>query len=173
MPTFEDLLGNVARLDEGFAAMQVTGKVDKEIDDTLEQIISFVTRREQFWFQGEPNRRTFTVYHSWRNLRLVFSKMRNRFANAQLVHDNPVVVDQAREIIPKVLSTLASLIAMEKEPTDSEIEPILEHVRELRASARQVDMVQPLSEELKETDQAKLTAALDELLKRMATLGEA
>jgi len=171
MRDFEDLLSSVVRLDDELAAMQVTGKVG-DIDSTLESIVSFVASREQFWFNGEPQPTTFKTYHSWRNLRLIFSKMRIRFANARFASDNPLVVDQAREIVPRILRILASLVAMEKEPSEPDADQILQHIRELRASARQVNMIEPANEELREVNQEELTAALDELLNRMATFGE-
>jgi len=171
MRDFEALLGSVVLLDDELAAMQVAGEV-RNIDSTLEDIVSFVAGREEFWFHGEPRPTAFKMYHSWRNLRLIFSKMRIRFANAHLVSDNPLVVDQAREIIPRILRILTSLVALEREPSDSDTDLALRRIQELRTSARQVDMTPPASEELREVDQESLTKALDELLNRMATLGE-
>lgn len=172
MAGFADLLGNVSRLDDQLTHMQAAGRVDREVDGTLEDIIQFVVLREQFWSQGPPNPQTFSMYHSWRNLRLIFSRMRIRFANAHKASDNPLVVDHARETIPKVLSLLADLVSLEKEPSDRETDVVLERVRELRASARRTDMILSQSEELKEVDHRKLTEAFEELLKPLAALAE-
>jgi hypothetical protein len=173
MSVFENVLTSVVALERSLEKMQAAGKIEKSVEDALETIVTLVAKREQFWFQGKPSPRTFATYHAWRNLRLIFSKMRTRFANAQLVHDNPLVVDQARETIPRILSALASLIAMERDPSAVETSEVLKRIRELRSSARQVDMIQTSEEELREIDPRKLESTFDELLNRMATLGAA
>ena len=172
MSAFDALFSNVVELDSKLASMQAAGRIDKEIDNVLDKIISFVAQREQSCSHRGDTPKTFAIYHSWRNLRLIFSKMRTRFANAQLINGNHLIVDQAREIVPKILQILPSLIAMEIEPSEKEIEQISQRTRELRASARQVDMVPPPSEELKEIDRTKLMTMLDSLLSRVETLGE-
>jgi len=173
MSTFNALCSDLVKLDSMLGSMQARGKVDAAVDEILESIISFVTQRERFWFNGDPSAKTFVTYHSWRNLRLIFSKMRNRFADAPLVHDNPLVADQAREVVPKILQVLPSLVAMEEEPTERETRPLSQRVRELRGLARKANMLPPHSEEFKEIDQTKLTVTLDGILNRVATLGEA
>ena len=171
MSVFENILTSVVSLDRSLEKMQAAGKVEKSAEHALESLVTLVANREQFWFQGKPSPTTFATYHAWRNLRLIFSKMRTRFANAQLVHDNPLVVDQARETIPRILSALPSLIAIERDPSSVDSSEVLKRIRELRSSARQVDMIQTSKEELKEIDLKRIETTFDELLNRMATLG--
>jgi hypothetical protein len=170
--SFAELIGSTAKLDDSLATMQATGKVNKEADSLLDKIISFVTRREQLWLEGEPAEKAFAPYHAWRNLRLIFSKMRTRLAEAQVVGDNPLVVDQAREVISKVLPILSTLAALESEPSDEEAKRILEQVRHLRATSRRMNMTPPPAEEIKEVDQKELVRALDSLLTPMAKVGQ-
>jgi hypothetical protein len=153
--------------------MQVTRKVNREADTVLDKIISFATRREQLWLEGEPTGKAFATYHAWRNLRLIFSKMRTRLAEAPLAGDNPLVADQAREVVCRVLPILSTLAALEKEPSDQEAKRILGQVRDLRATSHQMNMTQTPAEEIKEVDQKELVKALDALLMPMTQLGQA
>lgn len=168
LESFVQLLDDVVKLESELASMQSAGKVDRAVDQTLEEIITSVSSREQFWFQGEPTSRNFVVYHSWRNLRLLFSKMRTRFADGETVHDNPLVVDQAREVVPKVLSLLASLVSTEDEPSSQKSQQLMRHIRTLRSTANRVKMIAPEAE-LEEVDQKKLLEAFDRLLEPMAS----
>ncbi len=156
------------KLESELATMQSQGKVNKDVDQTLDHIVTAVSSREQFWFQGEPTPRNFTIYHSWRNLRLLFSKMRTRFADAETVHDNPLVVDQAREVVPKVLSLLASLVSTEEESTSQKSQQLMQHIRRLRSTANKVKMIAPEAE-LEEVEKEKLLEAFDRLLEPMAS----
>ncbi len=81
--------------------------------------------------------------------------MRTRFADAETIHDNPLVVDQAREVVPKVLSLLASLISAEDELTSQKSQQLMQHVRTLRSTANKVKMIAPETE-LEEVEQKKL-----------------
>ena len=168
-----EVIGSTAKLDEALATMQATGKVSREADSLLNKIISFVTRREQLWLEGEPAAKAFAPYHAWRNLRLIFSKMRTKLAEAPLAGDNPLVVDQAREVVSKLLPILSTLAAIENEPSDEEAKRILEDVRKLRSTSRRMNMTPTPAEEIKEVDEKELVRALDSLLMPMANLGEA
>ena len=166
-----EVIGSTAKLDAALAAMQGTGKVSDEADSLLNKIISFVARREQLWLEGEPTEKAFAPYHAWRNLRLIFSKMRTRLAEAPVAGDNPLVVDQAREVVSKVLPILSTFAAIENEPSVEEARRILEEVRKLRGTSRRMNMVPTSGEEIREVDQKELVRALDSLLTPMAQLG--
>jgi len=94
--------------------------------------------------------------------------MRVRFAQAHVAHDNPLVVEQARMIFPRILTTIATLVSMESDPTQTNSDDVMNYVRELRSSARAVQMIDP-RDNLKGVDKAKLITAFDELLKPMTT----
>jgi hypothetical protein len=168
MDPHAQLFDYVAKLQNALVLMQTAGKVDESIDDTFEQIVTDVSRSEQFWNQAQPSPSNFAVYHAWRNLRLLFNRMRNRFANAELVHDNPLIVDQAREVVPKILSLLAMLLSVEDEPTLEKSSELMQHVRRLRSTARIVQMTEPEAE-LSEVEQKNLVDAFDRLLEPMTT----
>lgn len=166
MPDFGKLFDEAVMVETKLAAMESAGKVDETIGSHLDSLTSYANNKEQFWSNSPPSQTNFTIYHSWRNLRLIFSKMRVRFSQAPMVHDNPLVVEQARAIFPRILTTMAALVSMESDPTQSNPENIMNNVRDLRASARSIQMVDPI-EELKGIDKSKLIAAFNELLQPM------
>lgn len=172
VPSFADLIGNVAKLEETLGSMQVSGKVSKKADASLDNIISFVTGRERMWLDAEPTEKSFAPYHAWRNLRLIFSKMRIRLTEAPTVGDNPIVVDQAREVVSKVLSVLSTLAAIESDSSNQNSKQLLEGVRHLRSVSRRVNMTASGPEEIKEVGEEELAKGLDAMLMTMAAIGQ-
>jgi hypothetical protein len=170
--SFTDLLGNVAALENALGSMQVSGKVTKEANNSLDKIISFVTGRERMWLDAEPTEKSFAPYHAWRNLRLIFSKMRIRLTEAPAAGDNPKVVDQARDIVAKVLSLISTLAAIESDSSNQDSKQLLEEVRRLRSVSRRVNMTASPCEEIKEVDEEELAKGLDAMLTTMATIGQ-
>jgi hypothetical protein len=168
--TFTDMLTNVTALDQALEAMQVSGKVTKEADTSLDSIISFVTDRERSWRNAEPTEKSFAPYHAWRNLRLIFSKMRIRLEDAPVAGDNPRVVDEARSVVSKVLSLLSGLAAIEADPSSQDSQQLLEGVRRLRSVSRRVNMTASSADEIKEVDPTKLARGLDAVLTTMAAV---
>jgi len=162
MPDFGKILNEATTVQSGLLSMQMRGKVDRKVTNNLDHLVSFATTKEEFWAKASPSPTNFSIYHSWRNLRLIFSKMRIRFAQAHLVHDNPVVVDQAREIFPSVIVTIATLASIENDPTKVNSNRLLELVGDLRQSARSVEMIDP-NAELENVDREKLSQVFDTL----------
>ncbi len=166
MSDFGKLFDEAATVESMLAAMERAGKVDKRIDAHLDGLISQASRQEEFWSNAPPSQTNFTLYHSWRNLRLIFSKMLVRFNQAPRLHDNPLVVEQARAIFPRILTAMAALVSMESDPTQTNPDQVMNYVRDLRSSARSVQMIDP-NDELRNINRSKLIAAFDELLKPM------
>ena len=168
MSDFGKLFDEAVTVESMLAAMERAGRVDKRIAIHLNRLISHASRQEQFWSNAPLSQTNFTLYHSWRNLRLIFSKMLVRFSQAPRLHDNPVVVEQARAIFPRILTSMATLVSMESDPTQTNPHGVMNYIRDLRSSARSVKMIDP-KDELKNVDRSKLIAAFDELLQPMAT----
>jgi len=162
MPDFGMLLNEATAVQSGLLSMQMKGQVDSKITDNLDRLVSFATKKEEFWAKASPSPTNFSIYHSWRNLRLIFSKMQIRFAQAHLIHDNPVVVDEAREIFPDIIITIATLASIENDPTKVNSNRLLELVSDLRQSARSVKMIDP-NMELENVDREKLSQVFDRL----------
>jgi hypothetical protein len=174
--SFSDLLGNVTALDEALGSMQGSGKVATgavKADESLENIIAFVTTRERMWLGAEPTEKSFAPYHAWRNLRLIFSKMRIRLIESPVAGDNPKVADQARDIVARVLSLLSSLASIESDSSTQNSKQLLEGVRRLRSASRRVDMTASPCEEIKEVGEEELAKGLDAMLTTMAAIGQA
>jgi hypothetical protein len=162
MPDFGKILNEATTVQSGLLSMQMSGKVDSKVTHNLDHLVSLASTKEEFWAKAPPSPTNFSIYHSWRNLRLIFSKMRIRFAKAHLVHDNPLVVDQAREIFPSVIVTIATLASIENDPTKVNSNRLLELVGDLRQSARSVEMIDP-NAELQDVDREKLSQVFDTL----------
>lgn len=162
MPDFGMILNEATTVQSGLLSMQMKGQVDSKITDNLDRLVSFAARKEEFWANASLSPTNFSIYHSWRNLRLIFSKMQIRFAQAPLVHDNPVVVDEAREIFPDIIITIATLASIENDPTKVNSNRLLELVSDLRQSARSVKMIDP-NMELENVDREKLSQVFDRL----------
>jgi hypothetical protein len=79
-----------------------------------------------------------------------------------LTRDNPVVVDEAREIFPDIIVTIATLASIENDPTKVNSNRLLELVSDLRQSARSVKMIDP-NMELENVDREKLSQLFDRL----------
>lgn len=160
------MIEGLVRLDKQLSTMQSAGKVDSSVDDTLEKLVASSNCEEEYWFNSPPTPANFAIYHAWRNLRLIFSRMRTRFAEAPFVKDNPLVVDQARTIMPRILNAIPMIVALEEDPTQGNSDYLMTHLRQMRRSARSTKMI---DEELKGIDTRKLIQAFDELLKPMTS----
>jgi len=162
MPDFGTVLNEATTVQSRLLSMQESGQVDATITENLDRLVSFAARKEEWWANASPGPTNFSIYHSWRNLRLIFSKMQIRFAQAPVVHDNPVVVDEARDIFPDIIITIATLASIENDPTKVNANRLLELVGNLRQSARLVKMIDT-QVELENIDRESLTQVFDKL----------
>ncbi|MGA2785648.1 MAG: hypothetical protein ABSF09_13210 [Candidatus Bathyarchaeia archaeon] len=162
MPDFGMILNEATTVQSGLLSMQINRRADTTIIENLDHLVSFAAQKEEFWANASPSPTNFSIYHSWRNLRLIFSKMQIRFAQAPLVHDNPAVVDEARDIFPDIIVTIATLASIENDPTKVNSNRLLDLVSDLRQSARSVKMIDP-NIELENVDREKLSQVFDRL----------
>jgi hypothetical protein len=164
VPSFTDLVSSVSKLEGALVAMQVSGKATDEADGILDRIVAFVADRERFLVDRESSENAFAAYHAWRNLRLIFSKMKSRLAETLVTEGNRLVVDQAGEVVLGVLPLLPTLAAIEAHPSEQDARQVLEGVWRLRAVARRVNMAPSITEELKGVDEKELVRVLDSML---------
>lgn len=146
--------------------MQASRKVDTTAISTLETVVEECKGKEKFWVSRKeisPST-AFVLYHASRNTRLIFEKMRNRFAQASELQANPKVVDDASTVFPELYEMYSLLKSLEKIEVKSEmLEYIRRRVRNLRNTAQKVSMLPTTEEEIESVDKNELARELADL----------
>jgi len=139
-----------------FEHMSARRSVDSSVIGKLETLVAQARHRESFWLKRRAVSRddAFVMYHSWRNMRLVLSKMKSRVEVASTAHENPKVVTDSLEVLPCAVELFSALYCAEggKLDENGKLE-LLERVTTLRSVASQASMLPSLEEELAEVDE--------------------
>jgi hypothetical protein len=139
--------------------MEDKGKIDLAILPKFDELIGLAKNQERMLdSEGNGDRMTtFSRFHSWRNCRLVLSKMKDCFSKAQSEGNNPDVALDALEVLPTLVSSFSILATREADPNS-----LLEQSQLLRETAAKVGMLPELSEEMAEVDRKELTRKLSQ-----------
>jgi len=130
-------------------------KIDKTVITPLSKLLSVAKEREAFWKDCKKisARNAFMMYHAWRNLRLIISKMITRFTEAEQHHENPTTANDSLRLLPSLLHTYTFLLELgERELSVDEHKRLYDQITILRNSAFHTGMLPLLEEEMKELD---------------------
>ena len=166
--TFPDVLSELATVGSDLSTMIEQEKTDPRIVDRLDSLVRFFAEREEHWRTDKSvsTKSAFTIYHGWRNLRLIASKMRGRFLAVEKHHENPKAAVDGLKVLPSFLDTYTNLVEVEgRELSRDEDTATLNRITELRNVAYHSGMLPSMREELQEVDRK----ALLEEFERLAT----
>ena len=138
--------------------MEEKGKVDLTIVGKLDSIISTLQdyERKVAGSRGEIVS-SFLAYHILRNVRLVLTKMKDRFLQARPHNDNPTVVDESLSMIPFLAESTDIALRYAGKPLPPKTsDMIIEQVRLLRESASNASMTVSSEEEFKSITEKEL-----------------
>lgn len=163
---FPEVLSQFSAVSSRLAAMIEQEKIDPLIVNQLGALVRLFAEKEE-------QRRTdksistesaFTKYHAWRNLRLVTSKMKERFLEAERLHENPKAAVDGLKVLPSLLDTYTILVETEgRELLRDEGTETLNRVTELRNIAYHSRMLPSMREELQELDRKALLEEFERL----------
>lgn len=136
-----------------------TGKIEPSISRVFDDVIKNCSDTERFWSSNEKisNKASFTLYHATRNCRIILEKMRERFKEAVTRKENPVIAEYSLRILPD-LNGMCDLITSLKGDTISSnmVTFVMNRVRGLRNTAREVNMLPSPEEEIQKVDRKML-----------------
>ena len=172
---FPDILSEFATVGSSLATMIEEEKIDLKIIARLDALISFFEEKEKYWKDNKSvsARSAFALYHAWRNLRLIASKMRIRFQGAEKRHENPKTAVDGLRVLPSLLDVYTHLFEVEgRELSKDEDTATYDGITQLRNVAYHSDMLPSMNDELREVDRRSIV----EEFERFATgieLGQA
>ena len=161
---FSSILSEFAAIGSGLSKMVEDKKIDLAIIPRVEALVNFSSDRESNWRQNKSvsPETAFTVYHTWRNLRLIAVKMRQRLYDAERMHQNPDTAVDGLKVLPSMLEVFTGMVAVEgKELSKYERTAALDRITELRNAAFHSDMLPSLDDELQETNVKDFVEAFD------------
>lgn len=154
------------KLDE----MQKSEKVDLSIIDDFTHLEDELTTIEKSCTstKGRKVEDVFLFYHAIRSSRMIINKINIRFAEAKKRHENPVVVDLSKMVLPNI-SELCSLIIplcgnSSHVMSDGEKKAILIRLKKIRDNASSTQMLPTVEEERKGLEQKKLQTGFQGLM---------
>jgi len=153
--TFPDILSEFATIGSSLAAMIEQDKIDPQIITRLDALVSFFGEKEKYWKDNKSvsARSAFALYHAWRNLRLIASKMRTRFLGAERRHENPKTAVDGLRVLPNLLDVYTNLAEVEgRELSKDEDTATYDRITDLRNVAYHSGMLPSMKEELREVD---------------------
>jgi hypothetical protein len=165
---FPDILSEFATIGSSLATMIEQEKIDLKIVTQLDALVSFFEEKEKYW-KGNKSispMSAFALYHAWSNLRLIASKMRDRFQMAEKRHENPKTAVDGLRLLPTMLDVFTHLSEVgDRDLTKDEDTATYDGTTELRNIAYHSGMLPSMNEELREVDKK----AVIEEFERFAT----
>lgn len=152
---FPAILSEFATVGSSLADMIEQERIDLKIITRLDALISFFGEKEKYWKDNNSvsARSAFALYHAWRNLRLIASKMRSRFQEAEKRHENPKTAVDGLRVLPSLLDVYTHLSEVEgRELSNDENTATYDGITQLRNTAYHSGMLPSMSEELQEAD---------------------
>ncbi len=143
--------------------MQTSRKVDLSSLDLMKNAIAKSTEREGYWLSNKEiaPQSAFVLYHAARNTRMVLEKMRDRFAHAVEMRENPKVVDDAMIVFPELSEVCGYIDSLQSvEITAELLQFVRRKVRNLRNTAQKAEMWPSFEEETKTVSKAELAKEL-------------
>jgi len=162
---FPDILSEFATIGSSLATMIEQEKIDLKIITHLDALISYFEEKEKYWREqvrtGENKsvsaRSAFALYHAWRNLRLIASKMRSRFQGAQKRHENPETAVDGLRVLPSLLDVCMHSSEVEgRELSKDEDTATYDGITQLRNIAYHSRMLPSTNDELREVDRRSI-----------------
>lgn len=151
--------------------METGGYVDSSFTMKIDKLDSEFTRMKQYWVDQKwvPVRSAFMFYMAMHNAKLILGKMKERFEKADKNRDNPAIACDSRLVMP-IISEVYQKTARATEEKEK-LSPFLPNemlklVSMLRTTARLVNLLPTLAEEVKKTDKDQLREAAVELDKK-------
>ena len=151
--------------------MEAKGSVDRSFVTKIDVLDLELAKMKKYWADQKSISigSAFMFYSAMHNGELVLSKMKDRFNKAHEVDDNPSIACDSLLVMPIISEVFqkAARAAEEKErlnpflPTE-----MLKLVSTLRTTARQVNLLPTLDEEVKRTDKNLLKETAMELDKK-------
>jgi hypothetical protein len=96
--------GNLVDMTTLLVKMEDTGDLDLSIIPKIEDSMRIVAEIQSKIADDKTMelKANFLAYHIVRNINLTLEKMRFRFANAKLNHDNPIVAEDSLALVPAI-----------------------------------------------------------------------
>ena len=156
---FPDILSEFAAIGSSLATMIEQEKIDLKIITHLDALISYFEEKEKYWKDNKSvsARSAFALYHAWRNLRLIASKMRSRFQGAQKRHENPETAVDGLRVLPSLLDVCMHSSEVEgRELSKDEDTATYDGITQLRNIAYHRGMLPSTNDELREVDRRSI-----------------
>jgi len=151
--------------------METEGSIDSSFTIKIDKLDLEFTRMKQYWITQKrvPVGSAFVFYTAMHNAKLVLSKMKERFKNADEIGDNPAVACDSLLIMP-IISEVYQKTAQATEEKQR-LNPflpseMLKLVSTLRTTAKLARLLPTLAEEVKKTDKNQLKKTAMELDKK-------
>ncbi len=156
----------LSKIESKLLDMEEKKRVDLAILSYLDELIGLAKSQERALDVNENAGKmdVFGQFHSWRNCRLVLSKMKDRFHEAEARHENPVVAINALDVLPALVISFGLLYTK-----DADSHALLEQSRILRETAAKANMLPDLHEEIKEVDPKELSRGLSRITETLGS----
>jgi hypothetical protein len=151
--------------------MEVEGSVDRSFVTKIDTLNSELTKMKQYWINQKAVSvgSAFIFYSAMHNTQLVLSKMKNRFNNAHKTGDNPGIACDSLLIMP-IISEVSqkTILAFEEKQNLNPFLPteMLKLVSALRTTAKLVNLLPTVGEEVKGIDKERLKETAMEIDKK-------
>jgi len=139
-------------------------KLDMSIVHPLDELIQFSQNREEHWktYKGLSTKSAFVTYHSWRNIRLILEKIKSRFLEAEIRHENPGVAIDGAKVLGSLVDAYTGVTEIEgRELSKDEQSATLNRITELRNVAYSCNMLPSIDDELREADKEAVIEVFD------------
>jgi len=151
--------------------MEAEGFVDSSFVTKIDTLDLEITRMKQYWIEQKEVSvgSAFIFYSAMHNAKLVLTKMKERFKNADKTGDNPRVTCDSLLIMPIISEVYQKTVqaAEEKQRLNPFLpNEMLKLVSTLRTTAKLVNLLPTLNEEVKEIDKNQLKKTAMELDKK-------
>ena len=130
--------------------MKETGKVDLSLAKNLDALATVFKESQEKWLTSRNARVGIFLYYAARNCALVVSRMKERFLSLNEGDGNVKIADESLQVVG-LIRDLLDLTRKEK-PDEGITKLVIERVRQLRAAATNIKLVQAQEKELEDVD---------------------
>ena len=148
--------------------MEVTGKVDLAILDSLSKLRGLLKGIKSRWLEVEDSD-GFYFYQAARNMELILGKMEYRFKNSQKTNDNPKIAEDSLILLPAIDGILE--ITQSYQVNEHSINEVLNRTRDLRNQAASTNLIEPLEINREYIDKDNMRLQFTALMKSLDTTG--
>ncbi len=144
---------SIALVDEITVAlnnMKETGKADPSIANNLGTLADAFKESQEKWLTARNARAGIFLYYAARNAALVVSRMKERFLSPDVVNGNMKLAEESLKVVGLIRELLN--FTQKEKPDEGNAKLIIERVRQLRAVATDIRLVQAQEKELEDVD---------------------